>query len=219
MYRGFFNLSKKPFDLVPDSEFLYLSRSHRKALTYPDYGIREGAGFILPTGGAGSGQRISVNCHLKALTPGEMEEYIVYRMTVAGNGRAVCFPSDTLELIQHHSTGIPRLVNILCDFLLLTAFSGSAKTVSPDMARDVMLDLLTDNVEWGSNGTGETMERKNLTDRVGQSQAGTAGVPAKRLPARRKQSCAAFLRLRREFDAHLVECAGSFAKRGITESG
>ena len=38
MYESFFNLHKKPFELLPDPEFIYLSRSHKKALTYLDYG-------------------------------------------------------------------------------------------------------------------------------------------------------------------------------------
>src|SRR4029078_7908751 len=56
MYEAFFNLRKKPFELVPDPSFIYLSRSHRKAITYLDYGIRERAGFILLTGDVGSGK-------------------------------------------------------------------------------------------------------------------------------------------------------------------
>ena len=31
MYEAFFNLRKKPFELVPDPDFIYLSRSHKKA--------------------------------------------------------------------------------------------------------------------------------------------------------------------------------------------
>ena len=56
MYESFFNLSRKPFDLVPNPEFLFLSKSHKKALTYLDYGIRERVGFILLTGDIGSGK-------------------------------------------------------------------------------------------------------------------------------------------------------------------
>ena len=56
MYESFFNLKSKPFDLLPDPNFLYLSKSHKKALTYLDYAIRERAGFILLTGDIGSGK-------------------------------------------------------------------------------------------------------------------------------------------------------------------
>ena len=56
MYEAFFNLTQKPFDLLPDPDFLYMSSSHKKALSYLDYGIRERVGFILLTGEVGSGK-------------------------------------------------------------------------------------------------------------------------------------------------------------------
>ena len=56
MYESFFKLDIKPFDLLPDPRFIYLSRSHKKALAYLDYGIRERSGFILLTGEVGSGK-------------------------------------------------------------------------------------------------------------------------------------------------------------------
>ena len=56
MYESFFKLTSKPFDLLPNPSFLFLSKSHRKALGYLDYAIRERAGFILLTGEIGSGK-------------------------------------------------------------------------------------------------------------------------------------------------------------------
>jgi len=274
MYEAFFNLRRKPFELVPDPEFMYPSRSHRKALTYLDYGIREGAGFILLTGEVGSGkttlirdilnkhyehitlakvfntrvnskqllalinddfglnvagkdkvtllrdlndflleqylagnhsiliideaqnlhadlleeirmlsnlensqskllqiilvgqpelretlaapkllqlrQRISINCHLDALSRQETSEYIVYRLEVAGNGGALEFPPDTLDLIFYYCRGIPRLINIMCDFLMLAAFAEDTRRVTAEMTHDVIEDLDFENHFWGS---------------------------------------------------------------------
>ena len=56
MYTDYFNLKVKPFELVPNPEFLYQSRSHKKALNYLKYGLIEQAGFILLTGEVGSGK-------------------------------------------------------------------------------------------------------------------------------------------------------------------
>ena len=56
MYEAFFSLTRKPFDLLPNPEFLFLSKSHKKAMTYLDYAISERAGFILLTGEIGSGK-------------------------------------------------------------------------------------------------------------------------------------------------------------------
>ncbi|HDO25785.1 MAG TPA: ATPase, partial [Nitrospirae bacterium] len=56
MYERFFHLKTKPFELVPNPAFIYLSKTHKKAITYLDYGVREKAGFILLTGEVGSGK-------------------------------------------------------------------------------------------------------------------------------------------------------------------
>src|SRR6266568_4695482 len=71
MYEPFFNLTTKPFDLLPNPYFLFLSKSHKKALTYLDYAIRERAGFILLTGEIGSGKttliRSLINKHHESI--------------------------------------------------------------------------------------------------------------------------------------------------------
>src|SRR5512142_2774721 len=56
MYEKYFNLREKPFELVPNPAFLYMSKTHKKAVHYLDYGIKERAGFILLTGEVGSGK-------------------------------------------------------------------------------------------------------------------------------------------------------------------
>lgn len=56
MYTNFFGLKKKPFSLIPDPEFLYLSSKHRKALSTLQYGLMSHAGFTVITGEIGSGK-------------------------------------------------------------------------------------------------------------------------------------------------------------------
>ena len=272
MYESFFKLDIKPFDLLPDPRFIYLSRSHKKALAYLDYGIRERSGFILLTGEVGSGkttlirdllnkhyehvvlsmifntrvtseqllaminedfglpvqgkdkvtlirdlngflinqyaagnqpiliideaqnlssdlleevrmlsnleaanskllqivlvgqpelrailaapelrqlrQRININCHLQALNREEVEQYINRRLEVAGNATAVQFEPEALDVIFRYSRGIPRLINIICDFLLFLAFAEATTTLSAEMVQDVIGDLDFENHYW-----------------------------------------------------------------------
>jgi general secretion pathway protein A len=56
MYESFYNFSEKPFSLLPDPAFLYLSEKHRLALTMLQYGIVNQAGFTVVTGEIGSGK-------------------------------------------------------------------------------------------------------------------------------------------------------------------
>lgn len=56
MYEAFFDLHEKPFSLLPDPGFLFLSQKHQEALTLLEYGLLNQAGFIVLTGEIGSGK-------------------------------------------------------------------------------------------------------------------------------------------------------------------
>ncbi|EGV15970.1 AAA family ATPase [Thiocapsa marina] len=56
MYESFFALREKPFSLLPDPGFLFMSHQHQKALTLLEYGLFNQAGFIVLTGDIGSGK-------------------------------------------------------------------------------------------------------------------------------------------------------------------
>lgn len=67
MYKKFFGLTKKPFTLIPDPHFLYLSAKHKKAFTALQYGLVSHAGFTLITGEIGSGKTTLVRCLLEKI--------------------------------------------------------------------------------------------------------------------------------------------------------
>lgn len=56
MYKEFFGLKENPFDLTPDSHFLFPSKKHQEALAHLAYGIEARKGFILITGEVGAGK-------------------------------------------------------------------------------------------------------------------------------------------------------------------
>lgn len=57
MYRRHFGLTEKPFTLVPDPDFLYMSPKHAKGLSMLEYGLAEAsAGIVLVTGDVGAGK-------------------------------------------------------------------------------------------------------------------------------------------------------------------
>lgn len=265
MYEQHFSFRCKPFELLPNPDFLFQSSTHKKAITYLDYGLKEKVGFILLTGEIGSGkttiirnfikklsssvklsrinntkvssqqlisminedfgldvegksktkllselndflidqysiksqpillideaqnlspnlleeirllsnletdrakliqiilvgqpelnktlmlpemmqlrQRININYHISPLTIDETIKYIMHRLTIAGNTSVIKFQGDMSELIYRFSRGIPRLINILCDFALLTTFVERKKEVSTDIVREVVKDL------------------------------------------------------------------------------
>ncbi len=69
MYTSFFNLRENPFSLTPDPRYLYLSPQHRAAMSHLIYGIHEKKGFILITGGIGTGKTTICRAIIKNLDP------------------------------------------------------------------------------------------------------------------------------------------------------
>jgi len=72
MYEEFYHLSGKPFQLTPDHRFFFDSRGHHRALAYLRYGLEQGEGFVVITGGIGTGKTML----LRALF-GELDAYQV----------------------------------------------------------------------------------------------------------------------------------------------
>lgn len=56
MYLNFYQLSARPFKLTPDIRFFYPSQCQEKALAYLLYGVEQGEGFVVITGGVGHGK-------------------------------------------------------------------------------------------------------------------------------------------------------------------
>lgn len=56
MYNNFFGFKERPFQLVPNPDYLYLSRSHEEAMAHLKYAIDHGDGFVEITGEVGTGK-------------------------------------------------------------------------------------------------------------------------------------------------------------------
>jgi len=56
MYRQFFGLQERPFDLTVNPRFLFLSNGHREALSLIQYGLEAEKGVTLLIGDAGTGK-------------------------------------------------------------------------------------------------------------------------------------------------------------------
>ncbi len=56
MYEEFYGFEEKPFQIVPNPNYLYLSPKHKNALSCLEYGLNDNVGFILLTGEIGSGK-------------------------------------------------------------------------------------------------------------------------------------------------------------------
>lgn len=56
MYNSFYGFREKPFKLVPNPDYLYLSKSHEDALAHLTYAVDQGDGFVVIVGEVGTGK-------------------------------------------------------------------------------------------------------------------------------------------------------------------
>jgi general secretion pathway protein A len=89
-------------------------------------------------------QRIVLRCWLRPVEAGEVGSYIESRLQAIGRTSAEIFDPEAIDKIAFYSKGIPRLINIICDNALLTAFAASKFKVSAAMIDEVADDLLID---------------------------------------------------------------------------
>lgn len=69
MYEAFYKLGGKPFQLNPDPSFYFASRGHKRAMSYLEYGLHQGEGFIVITGEIGAGKTTLVKNLFRRVDP------------------------------------------------------------------------------------------------------------------------------------------------------
>ena len=67
-------------------------------------------------------QRVTARYHLDPMSQEETTSYIRHRLEVAGGVGKVSFTAGALRRIHRFSKGLPRLINLLCDRVLLAGF-------------------------------------------------------------------------------------------------
>lgn len=90
-------------------------------------------------------QRIVLRCNLKPFRLQETMEYINSRIDRAGVPDQTFIPAELVRELHLRSQGIPRLINALCDNLLLTSFAEETKTATIEMLDEICQDM---RLEW-----------------------------------------------------------------------
>ncbi|MCK4833665.1 MAG: AAA family ATPase, partial [Gammaproteobacteria bacterium] len=269
MYEAFYGFKEKPFSMLPDPGFLYLSKKHQAALTLLEYGLLNHVGFCVISGEAGAGkttilrallerlednitvglitnthqsfgglldwvlsafdlhrpnlthvemhqifmeylieeyangrtvlliideaqnmkpdvleelrmlsnvnsekdqlmqvvlagqpalketlrlpdlmqfaQRIAVDYHLESLSLKETCGYIQHRLVTAGAEKDVFTPA-ACERIHNYSGGTPRLINLLCETVLVYGFADQQDLIDVDLVDEMVLERMKDSV-------------------------------------------------------------------------
>ena len=69
MYKDYYKLRHNPFQMTPDPKVFFASKGHKRALSYLQYGLSQGEGFIVITGDIGTGKTTIVKNLIAGLDP------------------------------------------------------------------------------------------------------------------------------------------------------
>jgi general secretion pathway protein A len=76
MYNNYFGFREKPFNLVPNPEYLFLSKTHEIALAHLTFAAKQGDGFVVIIGEVGTGKTTLCRNYLESLDDQTDSAYI-----------------------------------------------------------------------------------------------------------------------------------------------
>jgi general secretion pathway protein A len=86
-------------------------------------------------------QRVTLRCEILPFTLEETASYIATRVSTAGGDSLRLFSREAVLLIHERSHGIPRLINVICDNAMLTAFGLGRRAVDRATVLEVTHDF------------------------------------------------------------------------------
>jgi hypothetical protein len=86
-------------------------------------------------------QRITVSYHLRPLDAEDTRRYINHRLRHAALGAPLEFPRDVTDLVHARSRGIPRIINVICDAVLVFGYAEERHHVDRSLAEEALKEL------------------------------------------------------------------------------
>jgi general secretion pathway protein A len=93
-------------------------------------------------------QRIALRTQVGALTPKQTREYIEQRLRIAGAdpGFRPLFSPQAVAAVYSFSRGFPRLINIICENALVSAYARQSPTVTEGIIEDVASEFRLESI-------------------------------------------------------------------------
>ena len=92
-------------------------------------------------------QRIVMTCQLSRLSEGETGAYIDHRLRVAADaGCTLRFTPEAKQAIHDASSGMPRMINLLCDSALLLAYTRKTDVIDAALASEAVRETSWDQM-------------------------------------------------------------------------
>jgi general secretion pathway protein A len=86
-------------------------------------------------------QRLTLRAKTHPLTIEETKAYVQQRLRIAGSNGQQIFDPEALDVIHRYSSGIPRVINLLCEHCLVSAFVDQQKIIAPGVVDAVARDF------------------------------------------------------------------------------
>ena len=85
-------------------------------------------------------QRISLWCRTRPLTADETKAYVTNRLRIVGATQPI-FAPDAVQVIYQYSKGIPRVINLICEHAMISAYVEQIKPIPPRIVEAVSREL------------------------------------------------------------------------------
>ena len=96
-------------------------------------------------------QRITLRAKTHPLTLDETQAYVQQRLRIAGSNGQQIFAPESLISVHRYSGGIPRVINLLCEHCLVSAFVDQQPIIEPAVVDAVARDFdLSDSTSSGA---------------------------------------------------------------------
>lgn len=139
MYNSFFGLREKPFKLVPNPDYLYLSRHHEIALAHLTYAVGQGDGFVVITGEVGTGKTTLCRNFLDRLDEKTASAYIFNpKLDSVELLTSIC---NEFGIRTNHSS-LKQLLDVINGYLMLKNKEGSKVVLLIDEAQNLSVENL-----------------------------------------------------------------------------
>jgi general secretion pathway protein A len=141
MYAAYFGLKENPFNLSPDPRYLYFSPQHREALQHLIYGITEKKGFIVVTGGIGTGKTTISRKLLASLDEG-VESALIFNSAISAMELLETILQELHIALDGQEKTKKNYIDALNRFLLDCFTAGKNCVLLLDEAQNLSHDVL-----------------------------------------------------------------------------
>jgi len=95
-------------------------------------------------------QRLTLRAKTQALSLEETQAYVQQRLRIAGATGDPIFDPEAVTLVHRYAAGIPRVINLICEHCLVSAFVDQQKTIRPAVVEAVAQDFELDDASVAS---------------------------------------------------------------------